>query len=559
MGKLCAECKAPFDVTEEDLALLEKISPVIDGKTYPLPPPTRCSGCRAQRRFAQRNETKLYRRVCALTGKPMVSLYSEDKPFTVYLESAWSGDGWDALSYGTDFDFSKPFFPQFEALMVRVPRRGMHQDGSSDNCDYTAFGMNNKNSYLAFSCFLCEDVYYSSWTMGKNSMECLVCVGAELLYECVDCQKCYHCFYCHDCADCHDAILLEDCRNCHHCLCCKNLRNKEYHIYNKPVSKEEFEAKRKDLVQNGCIEEKKIFNRWRVTLPTLSARITQSENCSGNYIEQSKNCVNCYDLHLGSQDLRHCQLCGWQAKDMMDCSSAGKNAELLYEMHGAASGTRQSAFVSFTNNCQNMYYCENMKNSSHCFGCIGLANKQFCVFNKQCAEREYYNLVSRIIAHMRETREWGEFFPVSISPFAYNETFAQEHFPLTKEQTLAKGWKWKDVTGEPPQVSKSIPANQLPDSIESVGDDVLEYAIICEGTGKPFRIIKNELDFYRREGLPLPHLHPDERHKRRKNLRTPYRLWSRACNRCNKEIQTSYSPERPEMIVCEECFLKEVY
>ena len=32
---------------------------------------------------------------------------------------------------------------------------------------------------------------------------------------------------------------------------------------------------------------------------------------------------------------------------------------------------------------------------------------------------------------MMITGEWGEFFPSSLSPFGYNETVAQEYFPLT--------------------------------------------------------------------------------------------------------------------------------
>ena len=543
MERNCTECSQAFEITEEDLRLLDKISPVIANIKYPLPPPTHCPSCRMQRRFAQRNETKLYRRICAHTGKPMISLYSEDKPYTVFSESAWYSDEWDALSYGRDFDFSKPFFAQFAELMRQVPRRGMHQDGTAENSDYTAFGMNNKNCYLAFSCFLCEDVYYSSWTMGKNSMDCLVCVGGELLYQCVDCNNCYHCFFCHECQNCQDSILLEDCRDCHHCIGCKNLRNKEYYLYNKPVSKEEYEAKRTEVLEGGLDRERETFDRWRVTLPTLAARITQSEGCTGNYIEQSKSCIDCYDLHLGSQDLRHCQLCGWQAKDMMDCSSAGKNGEILYEMHGAASSTRNSAFMSFAGNCQYVYYSENCKNSSHCFGCVGVTSKQYCILNKQYTEQEYNELVPRIIAHMRSTGEWGEFFPIELSPFAYNETFAQEHFPLTKEEVLAKGWKWKDAEEELPQIPEVVP----------------DSTRVCEVTGKPFRIIKQELDFYQREGLPLPRLHPDERRRRRLAMRTPYKIWNRECAKCQKPIATSYSTERPEIVYCESCYLASVY
>ena len=95
--------------------------------------------------------------------------------------------------------------------------------------------------------------------------------------------------------------------------------------------------------------------------------------------------------------------------------------------------------------------------------------------------------------------------------------------------------------------------------MSDVPDDVLEWAILCEVTKKPFRIIKTELEFYRRMGLPLPRVHPEERHKRRMSLRNPYRLYPRTCAKCAKEMQTAYSPERQEKVYCEECYLQAVY
>ena len=58
--------------------------------------------------------------------------------------------------------------------------------------------------------------------------------------------------------------------------------------------------------------------------------------------------------------------------------------------------------------------------------------------------------------------------------------------------------------------------------------------------------------------LPIPHLHPDERHKDRMALRNPRKLWKRTCDKCVKEIETSYAPDRPEKVYCEECYLKEL-
>ena len=133
---------------------------------------------------------------------------------------------------------------------------------------------------------------------------------------------------------------------------------------------------------------------------------------------------------------------------------------------------------------------------------------------------------------MRSTGEWGEFFPASISPFGYNETVANEYFPMTREAALAKGFQWSDYEAPAPTVSRTIPASRLPERIEDIPDDILNWAIECEVTGRPFRIIAQELDFYRRHQLPIPRRHPDQRHLDRMSLRNPRKLFERKCDKC---------------------------
>jgi hypothetical protein len=183
----------------------------------------------------------------------------------------------------------------------------------------------------------------------------------------------------------------------------------------------------------------------------------------------------------------------------------------------------------------------------------------YCILNKQYSKEEYEELIPKIIDHMKTTNEWGEYFPYELSPFAYNETVAHEYYPLTKEEVEKQGFKWKEMKDEIPKVEKIISASQLPDTIEEIPDDVLNWAIKCEETDRPFKIVKQELEFYRKMKLPIPHLHPDERHKRRMALRNPRKLWDRKCDKCEKEISTTYAPERPEKVFCEECYLAEVY
>ncbi|USN57470.1 MAG: hypothetical protein H6766_03385 [Candidatus Peribacteria bacterium] len=66
----------------------------------------------------------------------------------------------------------------------------------------------------------------------------------------------------------------------------------------------------------------------------------------------------------------------------------------------------------------------------HCFGCDGLRNKEYCIFNQQYTKEEYNELAPKIIDHMKQTGERGEFFHPSLSPFGYNETVANEYYPV---------------------------------------------------------------------------------------------------------------------------------
>jgi hypothetical protein len=169
---------------------------------------------------------------------------------------------------------------------------------------------------------------------------------------------------------------------------------------------------------------------------------------------------------------------------------------------------------------------------------------------------------------MIKTGEWGQFFPPRFSPFGYNETVAPQYFPLTKDEAAEKEFNWSDYERPLPQVKKTISAKALHDDIKDVTDDILDNAIKCEVTGKPFRIIKAELEFYRKHNLPLPRKNPDQRHFDRMALRPSRKLWHRSCmctesahdhkGKCKIEFETTFSPEQPEIVYCEKCYLKAV-
>ncbi len=186
--RICKECNAQFPIEADDIGFYEKFN---------VPAPVRCPECRSRRRHAWRNERVLYRRNCDLCGKSTVTIYSPNKPFKVYCPPCWWSDKWNGSDYARDFDFSKPFFPQWQELQLAVPRIALLTKNSV-NSDYTNHSNNNKNCYLSMGTFDSENIMYSTNVL-KPSKDCMDCylmsfeAGAELSYECVDSLRIYNC------------------------------------------------------------------------------------------------------------------------------------------------------------------------------------------------------------------------------------------------------------------------------------------------------------------------------------------------------------------------------
>ena len=125
--KTCQNCKKDFVIEPDDFGFYEKIQ---------VPPPTFCSECRKQRRATWRNNTSLYNRTCDLCKKNVISIYSKESGIVIYCQKCWWGDGWDPLSYGVDYNFSKTFFEQLKELSLKVPHMALiNDDGiASLNC-----------------------------------------------------------------------------------------------------------------------------------------------------------------------------------------------------------------------------------------------------------------------------------------------------------------------------------------------------------------------------------------------------------------------------------------
>lgn len=554
--KNCPQCQAQFEVTDADRAFYDKISPVIAEKKYAIPEPSLCPSCRMQQRLLFRNFFNLYHRKCDLSGKQMISMYHQDYPGPVYQTHEWWSDKWDPISFGFEPDASKTIMEQLMVLHQTVPRMSI-ANNNCENTDYCNLSMESRNCYLVFGNVFNEDCYFGHivW-QSKNCFDCLYTYRSEYCYECVDCVQSYNLAFSQSCDNCSDSQFLLNCNSCRNCFGCVGLKNKEYHIFNQAYSREEYDSKMADFNRG----HRKIIEFAKKRVEELKGKEIvkyfhgfNCENISGDYLYNCKNVFNSYDAK-NCEDSRYCAT----VESFYHCHDGNYSpakTEWSYNVV-AVDGYSLRNCHNVLNASANMTYCDNCYASKDCFACVGLKNKQYCVFNKQYSKEAYENLVAKLTEYMKETGEWGEFFPSDLSPFSYNETMAQEYFPLSKEEAIAQGFKWRD---EQPVERYEGQVWDFPEDIKDVPDDILEKKLFCSVTGKPYKIIKQELDFYRRMHLPIPLRCPDQRHKDRMKLRNPRRLWDRKCDNCEKEIQTTYSPDRPEKVYCEQCYLSEVY
>ena len=517
--KTCTHCTTSFDITDRDIAFYEKISPSFWWKKYNVPTPNLCPNCREQRRLSAMNQRKLYKSTCWLCKSETVSRFSPEADVHMYCNKCWSSDSWDALDYGLDYDESKSFFEQIETLIKTTPFQNLIGSYSNieNNAIYTNYTADIHNSYMVSeSDFVSDCMYGSQLRKSTHLLDCHNSSASEYAYQSLDSDNLFSCFYATDSSSSSHCHYIKDCHGCSFCIWCVWLKNKQYHIYNKEVTKDEFNSFLKD---NTFQEIEKNFKQLVATKHAPSKHIIWSEKCTGDYIYGSHNAQNSYDI-LSCNDVKYCTDVN-HSEDLMDISSYGSHSNHMYEWLSVGRYSRNILFCNTIGKWEDLLYCIDVKKSKDCFWCVNLKWARYCILNKQYTKEQYETLVPKIIEKMKQDSEWWEFFPSSLSPFGYHETIANEYFPLSKDEALKKWFNWSDYEAPFPKVEKIIPADKLPEDITEIPDDILAWAIECEVTKKPFRIIKPELEFYRKHSLPIPKRHPNQRHLDRMNLRNP--------------------------------------
>jgi len=561
--KTCKISGEQFAIFQSDVDFYEKVSPVFGGKTINLPVPSLCPEERWKRRLLFKNERALFRNICASTSKPIISIHAPDSGFQVFSVAAWRSDSWNPMDYGRVYDPSIPFFDQYKELYRTVPQIAIMNDNgvASENIEYCQNVAYSKNCYLTTVAWKLEHSYYSSNMAGGNwLLDCFFAMASENCYECCDSNHLYWCVrlqYAYNCQNCRFGYDLAGCKDC---IGCVNLRDKQYCIYNKQYTKEAYESYKTKFLSELPNNFSTVYSQFQNFVMQQPHRALYNTNTTNTYSSNLFNAENtrfCYNIQ-NAKDTKYC-LFGDTIEDAMDLT-------VWWELHLCYEGnvpdhSYKACFTVFCRSCTNILYSEMCHHCQDCFWCVGLRNKQYCILNKQYTKEEYETLVPQIIEHMQTEWTRGEFFYHDVAPYAYNVSTVMDYFPLTREEALVHWYRWRDVREEinMPTWIESITAKDIPRNSNEVADDILKKAVVCEISGRPFRVLAPELDFYRKWNIPFPHKHPDVRFEERLARMPKKQLNLRHCDKCGIEMLSVYKEQESFQVFCEQCYNKEIY
>jgi hypothetical protein len=443
---------------------------------------------------------------------------------------------------------------------------------------------------MVFIAWKLEDCMYIVYSAGgKQVADALNSMGeCEYTYETVNTEKCYQSKYVYYSDTVSNSAFIYDCRDCSNCFMCSGLRHKNYCFKNKQYTKEEYEKilkeYRLDTHEGAERAKKEFFEEIYLASPRRFAQQRNCVNCTGDSLINGKNSHHCFNVQRPEESK-------WiensdTPKNSYDLSVGG---ELEYCYEGITPDhSYQNRFSIFSWKNRDVDYVDACHSGENLFGCVGLKKAQYRILNKQYSKEEYDEMIPKIMAHMdsmpyRDKNgaeyRYGEFFPAELSYFGYNESVAQDYFPLSKEKAEERGFQWREHM-QMTKGKETLRLEEIPDAIGDVKDSILEQVLACAQCGRNYRLIPGELQFYRRFGIPVPRKCFYCRHRARFALRNPFRTWKRKCgcggkksenglitnetshfhgeNACPHELETPYAPERPEAVYCEECYQAEV-
>ena len=291
------------------------------------------------------------------------------------------------------------FYQQLQQLKDQHPAIPTHSH-RGENCDYGDYIYTSKNLYLAFDCAQCEDSFYLYDSFkAKNCLDGDYVIESELLYQATDPFHCYNSAYINYCARVYDCYYCYDCMDSHDSVGCTHLAHKQYCIFNRQYTKEEYLIKKAEVLKRPPEENLKALQELIDRFPMTETNVTHSENCDyGNHVHYSHNLYLCFDA-------AHCENCGYlydshHNKNSYDLTQS-VYCELSYQCVDS-SRLFNCIYLTGCENCYNSSFCFNCYDSDHLFGCVGLRKKKYYFLNKPYPKEVWEKMIEEAMDSFRQ-------------------------------------------------------------------------------------------------------------------------------------------------------------
>ncbi len=547
--RTCALTGEKWNMTDEEIGWYKKFN---------VPPSKFHPEMRRRLLFGFPSGVAIWRKPHMTTKEPILSFVHPDSPYQVVTDKEWAVG--EYLREGPELDASRPFFDQFESLAHAVPVSALR----ADPADVNTIGVDTlkiEDSQMVFGCAENKRCFYL-----YTSYQCEDCVDIANTRLTQDCyainrsKQLHQCQFVFESAQCQQSAFLFDCKNLDYCFGATNKVNKKYLWFNEQLTKEEWEKRRAtvDLSSRAVLEE--YYKRFYDLIAKAAwppSYIIGSEDCTGEYLQESVRCHDSYWVNLGV-DLYSCFMAvefqqsafsiwiGWGSDVYYTCDHVGGPVKFCFR----------------TWDCTDMEYSMDCRNCEHCFGCAGLKRKKYCIFNVQYTPEAYWKKLDEIKCAMLDRGEYGEFFPAKFSQsgfqFSMGDLFA-EYTP--EEYRLFAAPKFDPnraaVHASMQDGEAALTTDTLPDRLADASESLVGKPIFDKKLGRNYSIAPLEWAFYQRHKLAIPSEHFLSR--LRNIVRTsnsPVKM-AASCSSCGTEITTYKNATFPKRnLMCRPCYLK---